>query len=395
MAVILWVLTLVQLSIGGWLLACGYSYEFFEGTYGLVYLLSSCFLFLAACVTFGFSLVVLGQKKINNHLARISSHLLSDKPYSPPSSLNPSFPSSLSAPKIQQQPAHVSEPPDFPLPPPLAPVTTSGSLPNVKEKDGSFPAEPAGTGNPFPWIKTPAPEPDKTPIQERNTPPQLRDNDGIQSVIGGDASLAPVHNSAPVVGEEKKSDNAIPNNFSHQEPSNNQSTIIEDVSPPAISIPLSLQQDEPLSGSSLEEMKQTHSEAEDKISADSAYSSISDQMEPSVSNSPKVIPSKSGLQVLSESAPSNEASGHSLNIKDQPISEEAPIPTSLPPQPLTAESSNQRVVMGEHEAGGNRYIMYNDGSIDAETPNGKYHFSSIDEMKAFIAQSITDEEQTS
>ncbi len=30
--------------------------------------------------------------------------------------------------------------------------------------------------------------------------------------------------------------------------------------------------------------------------------------------------------------------------------------------------------------------MYADGSIDAKTPEGDYHFASLDELKTFIAE---------
>ncbi len=41
-------------------------------------------------------------------------------------------------------------------------------------------------------------------------------------------------------------------------------------------------------------------------------------------------------------------------------------------------------VIGRYEANGTHYIMYADGSIDAETAHGAYRFSSMDELKRFI-----------
>jgi hypothetical protein len=45
-----------------------------------------------------------------------------------------------------------------------------------------------------------------------------------------------------------------------------------------------------------------------------------------------------------------------------------------------------RLVVGTYESGGNTYTMYSDGSIDARTPAGEFHFASLDELKRFIAE---------
>jgi hypothetical protein len=42
------------------------------------------------------------------------------------------------------------------------------------------------------------------------------------------------------------------------------------------------------------------------------------------------------------------------------------------------------VVVGTYMSGGNQYVMYSDGSIEAETPTGRYRFKSLDELKSFI-----------
>jgi hypothetical protein len=46
----------------------------------------------------------------------------------------------------------------------------------------------------------------------------------------------------------------------------------------------------------------------------------------------------------------------------------------------------ERSLVGTYESGGNIYTMYSDGSIDAQTPTGSYHFASLEELKNFIAQ---------
>jgi outer membrane biosynthesis protein TonB len=42
-------------------------------------------------------------------------------------------------------------------------------------------------------------------------------------------------------------------------------------------------------------------------------------------------------------------------------------------------------VVGTYSSGGNTYVMYSDGSIQAQTPTGLFRFDTLDELKAFIA----------
>lgn len=44
-----------------------------------------------------------------------------------------------------------------------------------------------------------------------------------------------------------------------------------------------------------------------------------------------------------------------------------------------------RTVIGTYNSGDNTYVMFSDGSIEAQTPKGVFHFKSLDELKAFIA----------
>lgn len=41
-------------------------------------------------------------------------------------------------------------------------------------------------------------------------------------------------------------------------------------------------------------------------------------------------------------------------------------------------------VIGSYDSGGNKYVMYSDGSIDAHLPGGLHRFASLDELKQFI-----------
>lgn len=53
--------------------------------------------------------------------------------------------------------------------------------------------------------------------------------------------------------------------------------------------------------------------------------------------------------------------------------------------PKEAAPQQEPVVVGTYASGGNTYVMYSDGSIQAQTPTGLYRFASLDELKAFIA----------
>jgi hypothetical protein len=53
-------------------------------------------------------------------------------------------------------------------------------------------------------------------------------------------------------------------------------------------------------------------------------------------------------------------------------------------EPAEPEPSGPAVV-GTYNSGGNSYVMYADGAIEADTPTGRYRFKSLDELKDFIA----------
>jgi hypothetical protein len=43
------------------------------------------------------------------------------------------------------------------------------------------------------------------------------------------------------------------------------------------------------------------------------------------------------------------------------------------------------VVIGTYASGSNNYVMFSDGSIEADTPAGVFRFASLEELKEFIA----------
>ncbi|GBU17986.1 MULTISPECIES: hypothetical protein [Methylobacterium] len=63
--------------------------------------------------------------------------------------------------------------------------------------------------------------------------------------------------------------------------------------------------------------------------------------------------------------------------------EPLPAPEETAPEPEAAPAA--REVVGTYASGGNTYVMFSDGVIEAETPRGRYTFGSLDELKAFVA----------
>lgn len=73
----------------------------------------------------------------------------------------------------------------------------------------------------------------------------------------------------------------------------------------------------------------------------------------------------------------------------EPLAEAHTLPEpASEPAGASPEAEPRPAIMGQYEANGARYVMYVDGSIDAETSHGVYHFKSMDELKRFIEQGV-------
>jgi|GEM_PF-813301 len=51
----------------------------------------------------------------------------------------------------------------------------------------------------------------------------------------------------------------------------------------------------------------------------------------------------------------------------------------------TSGEESPATVIGTYNSGDNKYVMFSDGSIEAQTPSGTFRFQSLDELKEFIA----------
>jgi hypothetical protein len=76
----------------------------------------------------------------------------------------------------------------------------------------------------------------------------------------------------------------------------------------------------------------------------------------------------------------------------EPISEPESAPEEAAAEELASEPEENipdeprpATIIGTYNSGDNTYVMFSDGSIEAQTPSGIFHFQSLDELKAFIA----------
>ncbi|MGF9759516.1 hypothetical protein AAII07_30415 [Microvirga sp. 0TCS3.31] len=51
----------------------------------------------------------------------------------------------------------------------------------------------------------------------------------------------------------------------------------------------------------------------------------------------------------------------------------------------TSDEDSPATIIGTYNSGDNKYVMFSDGSIEAQTPSGTFRFQSLDELKEFIA----------
>jgi len=56
-----------------------------------------------------------------------------------------------------------------------------------------------------------------------------------------------------------------------------------------------------------------------------------------------------------------------------------------PEEEIAPDASEPATVVGTYNSGDNKYVMFSDGSIEAQTPSGVFRFKSLDELKEFIA----------
>lgn len=90
---------------------------------------------------------------------------------------------------------------------------------------------------------------------------------------------------------------------------------------------------------------------------------------------------------LDEPAPASAPEAPTAPIEPTPEPEAAapapqePVPPEGEPEPAASE---ERHAVGSYASGANTYVMFSDGSIEADTPRGRFTFGSLDELKSFV-----------
>lgn len=56
------------------------------------------------------------------------------------------------------------------------------------------------------------------------------------------------------------------------------------------------------------------------------------------------------------------------------------------PTLVAGSAPAEPTVVGSYSAGENAYLMYSDGSIQADTPEGRFRFDSLDDLKTYVAE---------
>ncbi len=89
---------------------------------------------------------------------------------------------------------------------------------------------------------------------------------------------------------------------------------------------------------------------------------------------------------LDESEPETAALPAAEPVFVEPLSVEPPAPEpAAPAAEVTPEAdAEERHAVGSYSSGANTYVMFSDGSIEADTPRGRFTFASLDELKSFV-----------
>ncbi|SCX98099.1 hypothetical protein [Microvirga guangxiensis] len=85
------------------------------------------------------------------------------------------------------------------------------------------------------------------------------------------------------------------------------------------------------------------------------------------------------VEPVAEREPEPEFEPETEILLDEPVAEQAS------EEKAEEEPRSDAMIIGTYNSGDNTYVMFSDGSIEAQTPGGVFRFQSLDELKAFIA----------
>ncbi|GAB6844850.1 hypothetical protein HNR00_000149 [Methylorubrum rhodinum] len=85
------------------------------------------------------------------------------------------------------------------------------------------------------------------------------------------------------------------------------------------------------------------------------------------------------LDLPAEPPSASEDHAPKAEIAERATVEAEPIKDEDGPEP-----EPERHAVGSYASGANTYVMFSDGSIEADTPRGRFTFGSLDELKSFV-----------
>jgi hypothetical protein len=86
--------------------------------------------------------------------------------------------------------------------------------------------------------------------------------------------------------------------------------------------------------------------------------------------------------------PAEERTDETAAEPDEPAPSETRAEELVADHPAEESGDEQRsalAIVGTYTSGDNTYVMFSNGSIEAQTPRGVFNFDSLDELKSFIA----------
>src|SRR5271156_1770703 len=106
-------------------------------------------------------------------------------------------------------------------------------------------------------------------------------------------------------------------------------------------------------------------------------------LEPEPPFVPEPAPPEEALEPIAERSAASAGGG----VENEPINENRAgrLPTLAEVEHAIVEPGAPPTLVGRYTAGGANYMIFSDGTIEAETEQGAFRFASMGEFKAYIA----------
>ncbi|MBZ6076362.1 hypothetical protein [Microvirga puerhi] len=124
----------------------------------------------------------------------------------------------------------------------------------------------------------------------------------------------------------------------------------------------------------------------DFLIAERSWETRYTEVQPPEPARPFAFPEREPEQAPEEREPEPDVAEDDDVLQREPEArEEVMKPVEERAEEAASEPAGARTIIGSYNSGDNRYVMFSDGSIEAETPQGLFRFKSLDELKEFIS----------